>query len=153
MHDSRQSARLRGYYMVKVNIRYALKTHYAAMVEMDTSVLSMGELVKELQDKNTTAITAIWKDTVVGYAIYTINKDHVEIIGFMVHPDYRYNGVGSEMMASLVTKFEAKKPLKIQVHESNLDFHLFLKIMGFKATYNRGEDYYTFTYTPAACHA
>ena len=123
------------------------------MVEMDPTVLSMQELVEELKDKNTMALAAEWRDILVGYAIYTINKDHVEIIGFMVHPDYRYNGVGSDMMAHLATKFPAKKPLKMQVHESNLDFHLFLKKMGFKATYSRGEEYYTFTYTPAECHA
>lgn len=131
-----------------VKVKWALKKDYGAMVEMDPTVLSMSELVKELKNPNTIAAVATYEDIVVGYVIYTVHKEFIEIIGFMVHPDYRYNNVGTDMMAYMSTKLKkGKHTLKMQVEESNLDLQLFLKKMGLTASVNRGEEYYTFTYT------
>lgn len=134
-------------------IKYAIKNEYPSLVEMDPTVISLEELVQELKDENTFAMRCRWKNIIVGYYLYTLHKDHVEIIGFMVHPDYRYNGVGSEMMASVANKLtKTRNYITLQVHESNLDFQLFLKKMGFTANVNRGDDYYTFTYAPTNAH-
>jgi [ribosomal protein S18]-alanine N-acetyltransferase len=91
----------------------------------------------------------------VGFVVYEIGDDQIEIQNMAVRPAYRRRAVASQMLARLggkLTEF-AKPRLVTSVRDSNLPMHLFLRSRGFRATEvchghceNTGEDGYRFEY-------
>jgi [ribosomal protein S18]-alanine N-acetyltransferase len=91
----------------------------------------------------------------VGFVVYEIGDDAIEIQNMAVRPAYRRRAVASQMLARLggkLTEF-AKPRLVTTVRDSNLAMHLFLRSRGFRAVQvchrhdeNTGEDGYRFEY-------
>lgn len=73
---------------------------------------------------------------IVGYTIYEKGKK-LRIINMAVHPDFRRQDIGAQMMEECKTGMVAgdkKKNVELQVRETNLDAQLFFKAMGFEAS-------------------
>lgn len=94
-------------------------------------------------------------DEVIGYVVYSVDGDKMEILNLAVDPNFRRRGVGSEILAILREKSELTNRNKIvgHVREMNLAAQLFLRANGFIATeIKRGqydetdEDCYLFEY-------
>ena len=85
-------------------------------------------------------------DQVVGFMVYTLYKTKVLVENFAVHPAWRRLGVGTQMVAKLISKLSPTRRtrLVIEVHESNLDAQLFWRSQGFKAV-SILKNYYTVT--------
>ncbi len=75
-------------------------------------------------------------DEVVGFMIYELHKNRLNLVSLGVDPNYGRRGIGSEMVSKLTSKLSPDRRNRITccVSDSNLDAHLFLRSLGFKAT-------------------
>lgn len=91
------------------------------------------------------------KGRVVGYMLQVLRKRYVEVIRFMVHPDFRGQGLGHRMIIRLVNNLfnHARTRIAINVSEWDTFTHQWLKGCGFRATKvvsGPEEDHYRFVY-------
>jgi [ribosomal protein S18]-alanine N-acetyltransferase len=73
---------------------------------------------------------------VIGYMIYTFNRNTLTLDNLAVSPGFRRDGIGREMLVNLARKLNTTRRKKIvaDVSEVNLNAQLFLRACGFKAT-------------------
>lgn len=72
---------------------------------------------------------------IVGFAIYSLSYEKIHICNMAVHPDYLNQGIGSQIIMKFKSKLRPKRrtSIDIDIRESNLRAHLFLRNRGFKA--------------------
>ncbi len=115
------------------------------------------EFIRCLQQRNCIGMVAEHDDRVVGFMIYELNKTRIHVLNFAVAPQCRRRGVGSQMVAKLVSKLSSQRWSRIilEVRETNLAAQLFFRSQGFRAQWIiRGkyeerettEDAYCFVY-------
>ena len=74
-------------------------------------------------------------EPVIAHMVYLLEKNHLEVVKFSVHPSCVRRGVGSAMIAKLYSKLSSHRRTRIaiNVRETNLEGLLFLKANGFEA--------------------
>ncbi len=94
------------------------------------------DLLDALRNRNVIGMVAEIGDRVLGYMVYEMHKAKLEIFRLAVHPDYRRRGVGSQMVAKMVSKLSShrRQRLGAMVPETSLDMLLLLKANGMLAT-------------------
>lgn len=97
---------------------------------LDTSALR-----KLMTSRNVFCLVAERSEVVLGFAIYTLFKDHMMLHTLTVAFDAQRQMVGSQIMQKLVEKVRRGKRKRIEmlVHESNLPLLAFLKANKFRA--------------------
>lgn len=105
------------------------------------------DFVHCLRQRNCIGMVAEYQKKVVGFMIYEIYEDKIQILNFAVHPDWRRQSIGTQMIKKLTDKLSAKKRKEIilTVKERNLPMQLFLRECGFKALYVLREYYKGYT--------
>lgn len=88
-----------------------------------------------LRQRNCIGMVAEQDDRVLGVMLYDLFPHHLHLIRFAVHPEYRRGGVGTNMLAKLVSKLSShrRKRITIEVPETYLPALLFFKSMSFTA--------------------
>ena len=87
---------------------------------------------------------------IVGYVVYQLTKNYVEVISIAVAKAHRRQEIGKYLVQNVVKKMQqAYMPsIRVSVKESNLGAHLFWRAMGLRCTgiiKNKGvEDAYFF---------
>src|SRR5436190_19278329 len=74
-------------------------------------------------------------EKVVGFMIYELHKSKLHILNFAVHPQWRRQCVGSQMVAKLISKLSSHRRTRItlEVRETNLPAQLFFSKQEFRA--------------------
>ena len=88
---------------------------------------------------------------VVGFAVYSVTNDVVQLVNMAVDPDYRKRGAGTALVNTVKTWALPKRPVETIVHETFLPAQLFLRSCGFKATgiaRSDDGDCYCFSFLP-----
>lgn len=101
-----------------------------------TNAWSKRKISQTLNKKNTVGIVCEYKEEVRGYIIYSLYKDHIEIVRMVVDPLYRREGVGTAIINRMIEKIGRNIKMEfidIKVPEDNLDLQLFLKNNKFRA--------------------
>ena len=82
-------------------------------------------------------------EKVVGFMIYELHKTKLQVLNFCVHPEYRRQGIGNQMVAKLVGKLSSHRRTRIvlSVRESALQAQLFYRVQGFRAVEVAREHY------------
>lgn len=73
---------------------------------------------------------------VVGFIIYELGKNWAQVLNFAVVPEYRRQGIGTEMLAKMIEKLSFKRErvrVRLEIRERNLPAQLFLRANGFRA--------------------
>ena len=72
---------------------------------------------------------------VLGFCIYLLEKQSLHVLNLSVHCDYRFFGIGRQIVEKLKAKLSLQKrrQVTIPVPERNLGMQLFLKQCGFRA--------------------
>lgn len=101
--------------------------------------------------KNHIAMVADYNGLVVGYMLYQINDDHMELIRMAVHPNFRNKGAGSAMIVKLKQRLKPDHRTRIVVILSQWidQAHIWLRNRGFLATevlHGEDDDFYQFEY-------
>jgi len=140
---------------IRVHIRWIVRRDMPSVLRIERfnrEKWTEKEFVENLKESNCYGIVAEYQEKVVGFVVYTLEKEFIHTLNFGVHPSYRSKGVGSQLLARLLSLIGKKrKTVDFIVHERNVGLQLFLKENGFKAIeiihdYFDKDDAYMFQY-------
>jgi ribosomal-protein-alanine N-acetyltransferase len=124
---------------VRVHIRWMIRRDMPEVLAIEAASFEFPwleeDFIRCLRQRNCIGMVAEHDDRVVGFMIYELNKNRIQVLNFAASPDYRRRGVGSQMMAKLVGKLSAQRRNRIalEVRETNLPAQLFFRECGFRA--------------------
>lgn len=119
------------------------------------------DFLRCLRQRNCIGMVAELGEKVVGFMIYELHKSKLHILNFAVHPEYRRQGIGTQMIQKLISKLSSHRRTRItlEIRETNLGSQIFFRQGGFRAVRvmrehyeDTGEDAYLMHYrfVPAA---
>ena len=93
-------------------------------------------LLERLRQRNCIALVAERSDKVIGFTVYELLKSYLHVLNLAVHPQYRRQGVGRQIIDKLKSKLlqQRRTELRIEVSDENLAAQCFFREMEFKAT-------------------
>lgn len=93
------------------------------------------DFVRCLRQRNCIGMVAECEDRVVGYMVYELHNTRIHVLNFAVASDCRRRGVGSQMIAKLVSKLslQYRQAIVMEVRETNLAAQSFFRANGFRA--------------------
>lgn len=144
----------------KVSIDWWKRCHMKQVLELER--LAHGKRAESeeyflelLREDTVIGCVALKAGEVVGFMIYELFKNRIDIIHFEVHPEWRRCSIGTQMFRNLIIKCQAKGRTAItwKVSDRNLIVQLFLRQIGAKCTKlirnffeNTGDDALLFEY-------
>ncbi len=144
---------------VRVHIRWMIRRDMPEVLAIEHGSQEFPwceeEFLRVLRQRNCIGMVAEHGERVVGFMIYELHKSKLRVLNFAVHPEFRRQGVGRQMVAKLVSKLSSHRRTRIvlMVRESYLQAQLFYRVMGFRASEvireyfeDTGEDGYTMQY-------
>lgn len=109
-----------------------------------------------LRQRNCIGMVSERGNQIEGFMVYTMSKGFLEVLNFAVHPESRWQGIGSAMVEKLKVKLFSHRlhSLCLTVRETNHGFVRFMSHHGFKAVRlirncydDTGEDGYRMIYS------
>jgi len=124
---------------VRVHIRWMIRRDMPEVLAIEAASFEFPwleeDFIRCLRQRNCIGMVAEHDDRVVGFMIYELNKNRIQVLNFATSPDYRRRGVGSQMVAKLIGKLSAQRRnrISLEVRETNLPAQLFFRHNGFRA--------------------
>ena len=124
---------------VRVHIRWMIRRDMPEVLQTEQESFEYSwteeDFLRCLRQRNCIGMVAEQGERVVGFMIYELHKAKLHILNFAVHPHYRRLGVGSQMVAKLISKLSSHRRTRItlEVRETNLAAQLFFRSSGFRA--------------------
>lgn len=124
---------------LQVHIRWMIRRDMPDVLDIEAACFefpwSEEDFVRCLRQRNCIGMVAEHEDRVVGFMIYELHKTRLHVLNFAVASRYRRLGVGSQMIAKLVSKLSIQRRSRItlEVRETNLAAQLFFRSQGFRA--------------------
>lgn len=121
-----------------VHIRWMIRRDMPEVLQIEEQSfefpLSEEDFIRCLRQRNCICMTAIIGEKIVGYMIYELHRQRLEVLNFAVHAEHRRAFVGSSMVAKLYGKLSLQRRTHIlaRVRETNLGAQLFFKACGFR---------------------
>ena len=144
---------------VRVHIRWMIRRDMPEVLAIEHAGFafpwSEEEFLRVLRQRNCIGMVAELGEQVVGFMIYELHKNKLNVLDFATHPDFRRQGVGQQMVSKLLGKLSSHRRTKIVLHirETNLAGQFFYRDMGFRALElvrehygDTGEDAYLLQY-------
>jgi ribosomal-protein-alanine N-acetyltransferase len=125
---------------VRVHIRWMIRRDMPEVLQTEQESFEYSwteeDFLRCLRQRNCIGMVAEQGERVVGFMIYELHKAKLHILNFAVHPQFRRLGVGSQMVAKLISKLSSHRRTRItlEVRETNLPAQLFFRTQGFKGT-------------------
>jgi len=122
-----------------MHIRWIVRRDMAEVLEIENKsfeyLWTEEDLIQCLRCRRNIGMVIETKEKVAGFMIYELHKNRLELLNFAVHPDFRNQGAGSEMINKLKDKLsdQRRKSITLNIRESNLTGLLFFKKHGFQA--------------------
>ncbi len=93
------------------------------------------DFLRVLRQRNCIGMVAEYGERLVGFMIYELHRNKLQLLNLATHQEFRRQGVGAQMVAKLVGKLSGQRRTHILLHvrETNLDAQLFLRSQGFRA--------------------
>lgn len=147
--------------MSDVQIRWMIRSdlEFVLQIERDCfkETWSYDDFLNALRRRNCIGMIAERNEKILGYMVYLLEKEAIQIDNFAVSPLCQRDGIGSQMVEKLRHKLcqQRRHTLIVDVRETNLAAQLFFKSNGFEWSQTlRGhyddEDAYQFRYRSAA---
>jgi [ribosomal protein S18]-alanine N-acetyltransferase len=124
---------------VRVHIRWMIRRDMPEVLQTEQDSFEYAwteeDFLRCLRQRNCIGMVAEQGEKVVGFMIYELHKAKLHILNFAVHPGFRRYGVGTQMVAKLISKLSSHRRTRItlEVRETNLSAQLFFRAQGFKA--------------------
>jgi ribosomal-protein-alanine N-acetyltransferase len=124
---------------VRVHIRWMIRRDMPEVLTTEGESFEFpwleDDFIRCLRQRNCIGMVAEHEDRVVGFMIYELHKTRIHVLNFAVAESYRHRGVGSQMIAKLISKLSAQRRSRIllEVRETNLAAQIFFRENGFRA--------------------
>jgi ribosomal-protein-alanine N-acetyltransferase len=124
---------------LRVHIRWMIRRDMAEILAIENLSFefpwSEDDFVRCLRQRNCIGMVAEHGDHVVGFMIYELHKTRLHILNFAVHPDFRQQHVGIQMVNKLIGKlsFQRRTRILLEVRERNLPAQIFFRSSQFRA--------------------
>jgi [ribosomal protein S18]-alanine N-acetyltransferase len=122
-----------------VQIRWLIRRDMAEVLAIERQCFgdcwTEDEFLSALREKNCIGMVAEHKQKIVGFMIYELHTEMLDILNFAVAPTYSRQQVGTQMVQKLIDKLsqQRRKWVILEVRETNLSAQLFFRAMGFEA--------------------
>ena len=123
----------------QVHIRWIIRRDMPNILVVENNSFefawSEDDFIRCLRQRNCIGMVCELDDEIVGFMIYELHKNRLQILNFAVSPEFRRSGIGSQMIDKLLGKLshERRNRILLEVRETNLNAQLFFKDRGFKA--------------------
>lgn len=120
--------------------------------KMDDGIFNFTEedIIAELSQANSDGVVAIEDGGYTGFALYSHNKDHIEIERIAVRKDRRRCGIGSEMLRHVKwVASQRQVEIMVSIPEEDFSSQAFFRDCGFlcyKTSIKAGREFYDFFY-------
>lgn len=124
---------------VRVHIRWMIRRDMPEVLQTEQESFEFAwteeDFLRCLRQRNCIGMVAEQGEKVVGFMIYELHKAKLHILNFAVSQACRRLGVGTQMVAKLISKLSSHRRTRItlEVRETNLPAQIFFKNQGFKA--------------------
>lgn len=121
-----------------VHIRWMIRRDMPQVIAIENTAYEYPwteeDFIRCLRQRNCIGMVAEIGDKIVGYMIYELHRQRLELVNFAVHAEHRRAFVGSSMVAKLYSKLSSQRRTHIlaRVRETNLGAQLFFKACGFR---------------------
>jgi ribosomal-protein-alanine N-acetyltransferase len=122
-----------------VDIRWMTRKDMPAVLDIELQSFHFAwtepEFIACLTQRNCIGMVAEHGGRIVGFMIYELLKSELHVLNFAVHPEYRRQGVGSQMVDKLINKLsqQRRRVLSLEVRETNLAAQMFFRSRGILA--------------------
>lgn len=143
----------------QVHIGWMIRDHLPAVLRIESLCFEFAWAKDDfdlcLRQRKCIGMVAKIDDEIIGYMIYELHKNRLEVLNFAVTPSHWREGVGRAMVEKLTAKLcpERRNRITLQVREKNLSAQLFFRECGFRAVQvlrdyypDASEDAYLFQY-------
>lgn len=131
-----------------IRIRWLIRRDLDRVLQIERASFAapwnIGDFYAVLKHRTVTGIAAEAESSglVVGYAVYDMRPDRIELINLAVAPDYRLRWIGKQLVRWLIDRLQGRRNLiRARVSERNLGAQLFFRYQGFVATGIEREPY------------
>jgi ribosomal-protein-alanine N-acetyltransferase len=124
---------------LRVHIRWMIRRDMPEVLAIEAESFEFPwleeDFIRCLRQRNCIGMVAEHDDRVVGFMIYELAKNRIQVLNFCTAAEFRRRGVGTQMVAKLVGKLSAQRRTRIalEVRETNLAAQLFFRTSGFRA--------------------
>jgi [ribosomal protein S18]-alanine N-acetyltransferase len=124
---------------VRVHIRWMIRRDMPEVLGIEHAGFDYPwceeEFLRVLRQRNCIGMVAELGERVVGFMIYELHKNKLNVLDFAVHSEFRRQGIGQQMVEKLVGKLSSHRRTRIVLHvrETNLAGQLFFRGQQFKA--------------------
>jgi ribosomal-protein-alanine N-acetyltransferase len=119
--------------MVHVHIRWMIRRDMPEVLAIEHAGFDFPwceeGFLRVLRQRNCIGMVAELGERVVGFMIYELHKNKLNVLDFAVHPEFRRQGIGRQLVDKLISKLSAAQRTKIiiRVRETNLTGQLFFR--------------------------
>ena len=124
---------------LRVHIRWMIRRDMPEVLGIEAESFEFPwleeDFIRCLRQRNCIGMVAEYDDRVVGFMIYELAKNRIQVLNFATAARYRRRGFGTQMIAKLIGKLSAQRRTRItlEVRETNLAAQLFFRDNGFRA--------------------
>lgn len=122
-----------------VHIRWMLRRDMAEVLEIESKSFEFAwseeDFIRCLRQRNCIGMVAEHNERVAGFMIYELHRNRLHVLNFAVHPDFRRQRVGQQLVRKLVGKLapQRRNRILLEVRETNLAAQLFFRDLNFRA--------------------
>jgi ribosomal-protein-alanine N-acetyltransferase len=134
------TAVLRAPERVRIHIRWMIRRDLADVMRIERDCFDHAwadeDFLRCLRQRNCIGMVAEQGDRVVGFMIYELHKQRLNLLNFAVSPSVRRTGIGRLMITKLISKLSSHRRSRISltVREGNLPAQLFFRSHEFLAS-------------------
>lgn len=125
---------------MRVHIRWMIRRDLREVLDIENACFDYQwveeDFLRCLRKKQCNGLVVEHNDTIIGFMLYDLKPDCIDVLNFAVHPKYARRGIGKQMVGKLVGKLskQQRTHLTLRVRESNLIAQIFFRAQGFIAT-------------------
>ena len=125
--------------IVPVHIRWMIRRDMPEILGIEEASFEFPWLEEDffesLRQRNCIGMIGEYSDKVAGFMVYELCEDRINLLNLAVSPEYKRQGVGTQMLDKLKLKLSNQKRANIylEVRETNLPAQLFFRENHFRA--------------------
>lgn len=126
--------------MSNVDVKWMVRPHMPSVLAIEGLSFEFPwkeeDFIRALSQRDCIGMSAMLGDQVVGFMIFGIFRNRIELQSIAVHPNFRRMFVGSAMIDKLASRLDPQRRNRIElfVRETNIVALNFFKSLGFLAT-------------------